>query len=423
MKKLIKIALLFLVIFLTACTNDTHYEASTLQIYYVGIDETSITQFVSDFRKSHPAEKVKYVDMNAYENGKRLGYENVAEQKLITELLGGNGPDLIIFKSGIAPFRDLEKTIKSGAFEALDLYVQRDESFNYDDYYEPVFEAGRLDGKLYAMPYSFTMPLYISSEEHMTANNISYDSWNSIADLTNDMSSFIQSGNKMHFIDAYSFLFRNNFYYNTNDIFDRKNSTININSEKSKQLLQASKLLYQTEKPLDSSSIGVHTVENTILMPSTSIIIGLSQAITLDEMGHTPILIPIKDNGNIRARVDIGMVINANSKNKQSAYDFMRMMLQPGDNYGEMSSDSISKENFNYVVTRQNHEGKVDAIKNSSNFLEQYRSLFNDIDSCVFSGGMYDEFSDLILPYFKDETTLDEAIQTAQSAMEIYISE
>ena len=88
-------------------------------------------------------------------------YEDYKEN-LKTALAAGSGPDIVIWYSNI--FDDPYKTMESGVFDDLNLYISNDEDFSLSDYNEKVLEAGVIKGKRYTIPLGYHFPLLITTE-------------------------------------------------------------------------------------------------------------------------------------------------------------------------------------------------------------------------------------------------------------------
>ena len=85
------------------------------------------------------------------------------EECLSKELSGGGGPDVILLGAGSG--MNFHKLAMDGAFCDLSGYIDKDITFATERYFTPVLEAGRLNGRLYAVPFSFSLPSLITSQE------------------------------------------------------------------------------------------------------------------------------------------------------------------------------------------------------------------------------------------------------------------
>lgn len=90
-------------------------------------------------------------------------------QKLQTEMMSGGGPDLFFFSSQQYGaryegeirqwlFKDFNKAMHIGSFADLSSLMEADESWDPAQFYEPVMQAGAIDGKQYILPVSISYP-------------------------------------------------------------------------------------------------------------------------------------------------------------------------------------------------------------------------------------------------------------------------
>lgn len=127
------------------------------------------------FEKKHPDVRVEIKDyaperMTGQDEG---CYENYAKT-LNTEILSGKGPDIISIQ-GLPYCKYIDKKV----FVDLKALMQKDKSFKRHDYYTNILTACETQGKLYAMPVCFSMPVMIADGTMMEKAHVSIDdaSW------------------------------------------------------------------------------------------------------------------------------------------------------------------------------------------------------------------------------------------------------
>ena len=86
-----------------------------------------------------------------------MSYEDILKA-LNTELLAGEGPDLIVLE-----YFPIRTYIDKGAL--LDISDLVKESLNNDEWYKNIVDAFKVDGKYYAVPTRFTVPMLWGKEE------------------------------------------------------------------------------------------------------------------------------------------------------------------------------------------------------------------------------------------------------------------
>lgn len=105
--------------------------------------DDSIREAVALFNKSNSEFKVELTSYNSLYQGASASDWNNAVMKLNTELISGKIPDLIDLNGLPA-----DAYSRQGLLEDLYPYLQADPSINMDDYYDNVFDALSIDGKL-----------------------------------------------------------------------------------------------------------------------------------------------------------------------------------------------------------------------------------------------------------------------------------
>lgn len=125
-----------------------------LKIYSL-YDNKTVRRAISSFRKNHPDVYVKMETGVSKEDGVTV---SDAVKNLNTELLAGNGPDVILMDG-----MPLESYIEKGTLLELSDILKRAEGES--TFYDNVLKAYQRDGKLYAVPVRFKM-LLLSGEKN-----------------------------------------------------------------------------------------------------------------------------------------------------------------------------------------------------------------------------------------------------------------
>ena len=75
--------------------------------------------------------------------------------RISSEIMSGEGPDIIFF-GGIADYYlDLAKMAKQDAFADMNVLIEKSETFSFDDYNKSALDAGIVGGKRVMMPLSY----------------------------------------------------------------------------------------------------------------------------------------------------------------------------------------------------------------------------------------------------------------------------
>ena len=139
MKKLYFLFILILMISLCACQ-----EEQSLTVYTVK-DDALYTAAVAGYQKDHPDVTLNVVPFASYEE---------LNERMTTELLGGKGPDVLLFNS-LYSTTDYYKFSQSGVFLPLDSYMTALQDGSR--YYTKLLDAGKIGDQQYVLPMSWNL--------------------------------------------------------------------------------------------------------------------------------------------------------------------------------------------------------------------------------------------------------------------------
>ena len=103
------------------------------------------------------------------------GQEQKMGNEIETELVAGDGPDIIVFYYSDMPH--LLKLIQNGLFCNLNEFIKEDNTFDVSNYNEKVMKLGVTNGSRYIMPLSYTLDgILFTSKQIIENNNFSISS-------------------------------------------------------------------------------------------------------------------------------------------------------------------------------------------------------------------------------------------------------
>ena len=91
----------------------------------------------------------------------------IAIERIRTEIMAGEGPDVFIVAGSNWLFPIPEKAMQEGVFLTLDEYIENAELGDWDNLTQPVLEAGRTEEGQQLVPMMYTLPVTIYSKESM----------------------------------------------------------------------------------------------------------------------------------------------------------------------------------------------------------------------------------------------------------------
>lgn len=154
--------------------------------------ENSFMDMVEEFNRSN---KDYYIEVKVYDALEWDGSD--ALQSLIMEMVAGGGPDIIWMND-----RSNAAFAAGKLLEDIYPYMSSDQDFSMADYYENVWDAFSLEGKLYTLPTSFVIDTFAGNgklmEDYVTEYQLgeaSVPTWE-ITDLTECYQDFSRQSNE-----------------------------------------------------------------------------------------------------------------------------------------------------------------------------------------------------------------------------------
>lgn len=356
MKKVLCVwlSMLILLISLSACKAEQEEEPSgpvTLNVVTENIegpygwDERKFTgalyTVIGNFRVNHPDVMVNVEILPTDKNERKIRL-----QKLRTELMAGDGPDVFLLPSGSINdtekdelreplFSDVEMAMKNLYFADLSEYYDTDEELKKEELQQDVMNAGVLDGARYVLPMGFNMPVICYNPVNLEQEGLTEEDLH--APLGDFLSSALESGNmrtqRSAIAHPYSILslFQPLFDYETEQLLlDRE--TVETVCRLRKQLSAASEdlpLLQGFTTKLDFYLTGFNFVfEKTDsyfvgTLYHAPELLGLGQVTGVDVK-----VTPLRSvGGEVAAEVTYFGAANANCEHPKEAYEFLRTFL------------------------------------------------------------------------------------------------
>lgn len=117
------------------------------------------TEAAENFEEDNKNSKVNIVSFKTIEE---------LETRMSSEIMSGEGPDLVFWSYfNYNSTLDMRRMAESGYFVDLNEYLDKDDSFNRADYYEPVLDCGKINGSQYSIPLWFSVPFVLANETAM----------------------------------------------------------------------------------------------------------------------------------------------------------------------------------------------------------------------------------------------------------------
>lgn len=408
-----------------------------LAAYYI---PTSMKKRVIEFNKTNEKYRIIISDYSQYAttDDYMAGYT-----KFNNDILAGNVPDIIVLDDEMP----VDSYIEKGLLADIYSFMETDEEINREDYFQNVFDAFSVDGKLYSIVPSFYVQTVMGKASVVgeTPGWTMEEMMALLADKPEDVSLFGET------------MTRDGLMYYAMSLalpqfIDRESGQCNFESEGFKGLLEFLKTL-PTEYVYDDSNPDYWTEmemqyrnEKTLLMTNT--IYSVPDLIyTFGSFGTTDVTFigfPCEDGVGAILSVPNRYAISAQSPNQEGAWEFMRYY------YTDEFQDSIYNMPVNKEIwmeyameaterpSWENENGEIiyedymiwmgsERITLEPFTEEKVKEIF-DYVSGVNQVYSYDEqLIDIIneeaAPFFEGKKTVEEVAKIIQGRIQIYMDE
>lgn len=270
----------------------------------------------------------------------------LSTQQLDRDVISGNCPDIISLSSG-----HQAKYIAKGALADLSALLEKDDSISQDDLVAGALKAYTSDGKLYGLPYGFSVQSMIASVKLVGDRT----SW-TMADMAQVIEGLDDSVSVMQYTSQTEFL-QQMVYQNMNQFVDYGKATCSFDNDDFKQLLAASAKLPTNDELYgdDSDAVGMSDQDTYQMLQSgdvlmnTAYISGDSYSMkefyniyNNKDFGLVNIGYPTDEGSGVQVSVNGGLAISAKSKYTDAAWDFMKTLL----------TDDFQADQWNFPVTK-----------------------------------------------------------------------
>lgn len=273
---------------------------------------------------------------------------------------------------------DAGSLIEKGAFEDLTPYMEAS-GIREEDYFPAAFSGWKEDGKIYGFNYTVYMKGFWVDKA--IAGDAGIDSVEELVDclLNYEGDAVIPS--------SAAYILRS-FLENSESLcgmVDFENGTCDFSGELFGKMLEAAKK-YQWEESKDDyiRATGISHYWNFF---------SFSDIEYWDKLGKVPVGYLFDDGGHIKAYTDAMLAINANSANKEGAWEFFCYLLseEAQGSFAVSMTDKSDSEWRNYPVDRKIFE----------ELCEKHKTYNNGYDVTVNSGRT--EFKDVLMTGLTEE--------------------
>jgi ABC-type glycerol-3-phosphate transport system substrate-binding protein len=290
------------------------------------------------FKSGHPEFEleIKSIVLSNTDNNLSRAIKDI-ETTLVTEMMAGKGADLIEFRKLRVPYQKFaDKNLLMNFKEA----IENDSDFDIDKYYKNYIYRNSYNGSLYIMPISFWFNTMIANNSLLDREKIIIDdkkwAWSDLLDISRDFSKALDSeGNKYRYAfptDAYPDIWQNEYMH----FIDREKKECNFESKEFINILNLSKEILDNNiispdinwyADMKSPGNKDHILFILAGIAHEQNINDIRQAFHYDDI--KVLRYPSVDGKDTKIDVSpfIYFGINNNSKNKEDAWEFLKILL------------------------------------------------------------------------------------------------
>ena len=308
----------------------------TLTVYSYSFYNNVLQRAVSIFQE-------KYPDVNV--DIQRLGSDEFAT-RIRAEIPAGKGPDVLFGAPVHLP--DVYKTMSTGLFMDLGGFMEKDEEFSSDDFYDGILKGGRMYEKQFILPLTMGIELFMTTEELLNEIGIERD-------YLGTWEGFYEAGTAFHehYPEKPLLNYDDNQYYLTRlfhgcgfHLIDYENDRISFDETRFRQMIDLSRLYCYPKQPADVTP-GLQAeglAEGNCLFiceDSASLLLLAADCWDVrDGYKKTPVFVAIpNESGGVTARIINYAAIPEGSENKLNAWRFIKILLSP-DLQGNIYQDT-----------------------------------------------------------------------------------
>ena len=297
-----------------------------LNLWYTdyGMMSNLLDAAVSQYNQQHPDNPVtaeKYFADGSAES------DEEATQQMLTEVMAGEGPDLIFFDgSGM----DIEKMVRRGVFADMEPFFEAD-GFDWSGYNPGVMDAGVWGGQRLVIPLLYNFPMLYTSQTALDETGFSTENCDTFGGLLDEIEAMQADPGQTREVFRAKFTFYDFAHYAGIPYVDYGRQKADLSSPELERGAEIFKDLGGLELGfIDYGIDSAADVRDGIALwtcpfpPVDGFFTGPEVINTFDDM----VMMPIRDiDGGIQAEVTWAVAVRNNSPNLQNAYDFIKYLL------------------------------------------------------------------------------------------------
>lgn len=365
--------------------------------------------------------------------------------KLSTEILTGEGPDLLYFSPDY--FNSFHKAITSGAFCDLNQLISKDTGFKMSDYNKKVMDYGVLDGKRYFIPLAYSPRVFATSKKALEKNNVNIDesgwTWNELGEIVNKFMAS-NKGKNRYFFDSY-FNFNAILGSYPKSFIDYKMRRSLFDCKEFREMLKIYKGIFsaiETEdiyRKYNQNPAEAMSKNEVLLYTDSNLNPGWMSDLNArflesfgEEVEYIPFPYPDKSGKFIPSFYSL-ISINAKCKEKMAAFNFIKILLskeiqstslkyykiKSGSFWGTPVNNKVMKDDLLYLTGKNDINPPL-----SERLISQFLDMTQHVEKGeLIDSQIYKAVDEAVKEYVNNTKTEDQTIQEINSKVELFLNE
>lgn len=450
------------VLLLSSCSTTNNEKTDTTQKVVsekIQNDPIKIYRFnyESDIQNAIAVFRTKYNDVDITETvfNENNEYKEYS-QRLTTELMAGEGPDIIVVPSYF--FNSLFKTVDAGVYCDLNPLFSEDNELKYDNFSKAVFDCGIIDTKRYFIPISYTVPAFLSSEAVLSKQGIeiNFSNWSS-QELDKNVRYFTDHfGKDKFFTDNQQDIIESMILGSGLRLVDYEEKKTYFNTAEFKELLNYIKNIWNTCCPFETETKYRYSYYDMLKEGSLLTIcnnLSGGNMLVPTSLWETNSKVYSMFNENVRiipfpeysgkkeyaARPTKIAAICSNCSNKKAEVNFIKILLskeiQTSDSFLRLDGIPVNNSALEELLKKYSNEqtgserineldGTIAGIPFNDTFVEGYWDIVNNVKRCNFIDNYIQSLISMYAVMYSEGTcTAEEAVKQLDTKVTLYLNE
>ncbi|MBN2880016.1 MAG: extracellular solute-binding protein [Clostridia bacterium] len=361
-----------------------------------------------------------------------------------TEMMSGKGPDIIFVNKRFSQYLDLNKMSMQDAFADFDVLMEKSDTFSLDDYNKDALDTGIINEKRIMMPLSYQINYIVTTQENLDEIDISVPDYLEFQDFFEIMD---RCHNNTDSVGA---------QYPSSQLFYQIISEDGLDTQGLDELEKCISLEIEDENRYNMlGNIGMGSAGFYQVVCSGDILmdyhwsgggnigefnaVGSQYNVVENMYEKTFVLLnePTINSEISYGYIDLGCVINMNSKHKNDAFKFVEFLLSEQCQYSDdfrissfpvnIAAYESAKSDFENDIIGTDFTYKLPVTPLPDELKEEFINLVEGVSEYRYFGGeryiLTHVVGDYIQDYMDKKIDFDTMVEEINKKIKLYYSE